>query len=314
MFLHAFFFLGSGSLSLWNFGGRIRIREFHYPLHTVSAQEKDIICESLWKQHTKEMLLIESNLLTINHQKVTLEFQPSADQAWQCWANNVLPASATYPSPYANVHKGNLTHIGGTVGDANCTWKAPTMDDRKNELNKLNRFRKTLSNDLTPKQKHDEELGFMAEHGIRQLGEPRIGSFADRQRPDPLHLEINSWQHILNVLYLESIRRDRYEHFDKVLRLPKTEGGCNLKFVADKIKEHYDAVSTRMKLLTIRLIGSQAITLAQFGYRLIDCLETETISYKYEQFLVFFTHNGGKLRRSRRMESLKQTSRDSKMT
>ena len=181
-----------GSLSLWNFGGRIRSREFHYPLHTVSAQEKDIICESLWKQHTKEMLLIESNLLTINHQKVTLEFQPSADQAWQCWANNVLPASATYPSPYANVHKGNLTHIGGTVGDANCTWKAPTMDDRKNELNKLNRFRKTLSNDLTPKQKHDEELGFMAEHGIRQLGEPRIGSFADRQRPDPLHLETRS--------------------------------------------------------------------------------------------------------------------------
>ena len=33
----------------------------------------------------------------------------------------------------------------------------------------------------------------MAEKGIRQLGPPRIGNFADRIMPKPLHLEVNSW-------------------------------------------------------------------------------------------------------------------------
>ena len=32
--------------------------------------------------------------------------------SWQSWACNELDQAATYPSPYANVHKGNL----GTIG------------------------------------------------------------------------------------------------------------------------------------------------------------------------------------------------------
>ena len=94
-----------GTLSLWNLGNRIRSRETHYLLHTFTAKEKEFVCEDLWKQHTEEMLLIESNVFTIDKEKVTFEFQPSADQAWQSWTANVLSQSASYPSPYANVHK-----------------------------------------------------------------------------------------------------------------------------------------------------------------------------------------------------------------
>ena len=36
----------------------------------------------------------------------TVELQPSADMCWQSWANNETTQAATYPSPYANVHKG----------------------------------------------------------------------------------------------------------------------------------------------------------------------------------------------------------------
>ena len=39
----------------------------------------------------------------------------------------------------------------------------------------------------------------MADNGLRQLGPPRINLFADCQRPEPLHLEINNWEHVLNV-------------------------------------------------------------------------------------------------------------------
>ena len=71
-----------GSLTLWNFGRQVRSREFHYPLHLISTTEKYVICENLWPQHTDEMTLIESNIFTINKEKVTFDFQPSADQAW----------------------------------------------------------------------------------------------------------------------------------------------------------------------------------------------------------------------------------------
>ena len=131
-----------GSFSLWNFGNRIRSRDYHYPLHLVSVEEKNVICENIWKQHCEEMCLVESNVFTINSQKVTFEFQPSADQAWQCWAANSLGSTATYPSPYANVHKSQLTFVGGSIGfDKDNTWVPPSIKSRENEVSKLMNFR-----------------------------------------------------------------------------------------------------------------------------------------------------------------------------
>lgn len=105
-----------GTLSLWNYGNRIRSRDFHYLLHMLTASEKDPVCESLWQQHCEEMLLIESNVIVINETRCTFEFVPSADTAWLCFAANVLGCSATYPSPFANVHKGDLSEMGGSIG------------------------------------------------------------------------------------------------------------------------------------------------------------------------------------------------------
>ena len=125
-----------GSMTLWNIGNRVRSREFHYPLHLVSANEKDVVFENLWLEHTEEMNIIENNVLHVNGETITVEFQPSADQAWKCWAASVLPASATYPSPYANVHKSQLTEIHGSIGDNGTdTWNPP------NNGNKENRFK-----------------------------------------------------------------------------------------------------------------------------------------------------------------------------
>ena len=52
------------------------------------------------------MRVLEGNILTVRGQQYTLEFQPSADQSRQSWVKNELNQAATYPSPYANVHKG----------------------------------------------------------------------------------------------------------------------------------------------------------------------------------------------------------------
>ena len=62
-----------GTLTLWNFGNRVRSREFHYLLDLISTTEKYIVCESLWKQHTDEMTLIKSNVVMINGEKITFK-------------------------------------------------------------------------------------------------------------------------------------------------------------------------------------------------------------------------------------------------
>ena len=104
-----------GSLTMWNLGDRVRSRDYQYLIHYVSLQEKHLVLENLWRQHTDEMALLEGNILTINGKQCTVEFQPSADMSWQIWANNEVNQTATHPSPYANVSKSNITHWEGQL-------------------------------------------------------------------------------------------------------------------------------------------------------------------------------------------------------
>ena len=262
-----------GSLTCWNFGSRVRSRSFHYPLHTISTTEKDVVVGELWMQHADEMQLIEGNLLYINGEKVTIEFQPSADQAWQFWANNELTQSATYPSMFAKVHKSELSYIGGSIGtDTTDKWAVPNKESREIDLALLEIKRNELAEkNLSPQNFHRKELEFMAEKGLRQLGPPRIGLFADRQRPDPLHLEVNNWSHILSMIYREAVLHDNFEVFCKLLSLPVRSGGCGLKPICPMIKEHYN--HDKFKKLTVRLIGAQAIKLSKYSLRLVDALK-----------------------------------------
>lgn len=55
--------------------------------------------------------------------------------------------------------------------------------------------------------------------------------------------------------------------------------GCGLGYLASKIKEHYNNESTRHNKLPIRIIGSQAIALARYSFRLIDSLECDNEYY-----------------------------------
>lgn len=92
----------------------------------------------------------------------------------------------------------------------------------------------------------------MAQNGIRQVGAPKVGICADRFRPEPVHNEINSWQHMLNLIYKEALRRSIVETFLTTLSRPAhcsatsadTESsralGCGLSFVAKSVEEHYE--------------------------------------------------------------------------
>ena len=128
--------------------------------------------------------------------------------SWQSWAANELNQAATYPSPYANVHKGNMNTMGGSIGvGKDDTWKPYTMEMRTFNTEKINNFIASLPQNLSEKNKNSRKLQFMAENGIRQFGLSRIGHLADKLRPEPMHCEINAWQHYIDLLYLEAVRR-----------------------------------------------------------------------------------------------------------
>ena len=264
-----------GSFTLWNLGSRVRSREYQYPIHTVSCGEKEEILADMWRQNADEMLLIEGNMLNINGKDVSVEFHPSADQAWQCWANNELTTSATYPSIFAKVHKSELNLIGQSFEHK---WKIPDMESRKSDLEKLNSFVQNIKADLAPSTKHKKKLEFMASTGIRQLGIPRINLFADCQRPQPFHLEVNIWEHTLNLLYRHCIQKNVVDKLVDVLKTAVGQGGCGLKNVPADILEHYKDDKKRFNKLSNHLIGSQAILLAKYGLRVVDVLKTENES------------------------------------
>ena len=86
-----------------------------------------------------------------------------------------------------------------------------------------------------------------------------------------------------NIVYKEAVRRNKFDEFILVIKslqkVPHKESlGCGLKFVSMKIEEHYKSEATRYKKLSNRLIGSQAIALAQYSYRLIDALKVNNES------------------------------------
>ena len=83
-----------------------------------------------------------------------------------------------------------------------CKWKVPTSlviqsESRNNDSVQLDIKRDEMKKkELSEANFHRKELEFMADNGLRQLGPPRIGIFADRQRPEPLQLEPYTKYHI----------------------------------------------------------------------------------------------------------------------
>ena len=96
------------------------------------------------------------------------------------------------------VRKDELTFIGGLIGGEDAKWVVPTMNSRLRDLDILEKN----------ENYHAQELEFMAEKDIRQFGMSIIEIFTDRQRPEPFHLEVNNWQHILDLIYLTAVQND----------------------------------------------------------------------------------------------------------
>jgi len=170
-----------GSLTCWNFGDRVGNRDFQGILQCVSLGEKqEMLKISIWKQHTDEMEMLEGNAFNVCDRLCTLGFQPRADMSWQSWANNELNQAATYPSPYANVSKGNMCSMSATIGLREEDLLKPyTLEIMKSHVNRVENFMNALLSNLSEKNRHARTLKFITESGIWQLGPPWTGIFTD---------------------------------------------------------------------------------------------------------------------------------------
>ena len=54
---------------------------------------------------------------------------------------------------------------------------------------------------------------------------------------------------------MKALQKDKMAEFLNTLESSIDTGGCNLKFIAKRIEEHYENKSERYKKYTIRLIG-----------------------------------------------------------
>ena len=115
----------------------------------------------------------------------------------------------------------------------------------------------------------------MAKNGLRQIGEPRIGPYANLQGAEPLHLEVSNWEHLLVLLYIEALQNSKMEIFLLTLASSVVSGGCGLHFTAIQIRGHYNQVTERFKTFpsSCRLIGDQAIELTRRSLLIIDALK-----------------------------------------
>ena len=73
---------------------------------------------------------------------------------------------------------------------------------------------------MSEKAKHEKILKYLAENGLRQLGRPPIGILAERQRPEPIHCEMNAWKQLLHLIYIEYIQRGKFDDFVNILGAP----------------------------------------------------------------------------------------------
>ena len=74
-------------------------------------------------------------------ERMSIEFQPSADMSWQSWACNKVNQAATYPSPYGNVSKANMCTMGGTIGHGTADlWKPHVGAYRAKHLDMVDKY------------------------------------------------------------------------------------------------------------------------------------------------------------------------------
>ena len=103
--------------------------------------ETIIICFTVCQYRRTSWRILEA---THSGHLCTVEFQHNAGQSWQSWAHNELNQAATYPSPYANVHKGDMSKIAQSIGFLPTDTRIPpNADKRKAGLDKLETFRMT---------------------------------------------------------------------------------------------------------------------------------------------------------------------------
>ena len=148
-----------------------------------------------------------------------------------------------------------------------------SVKSSEESLKLLEALQKSIDEKKSQETKRRLELEFMAQDGLRQTGLPRRGKFCDRIVSEHLHLEINSRQHMVDVLYKEAVRRGQFKQFINALRsLPTLSDllgvkGCGLFYIVTEIEKYYEIESKQLKRIKARLSMINLILLVDVYFK-----------------------------------------------
>lgn len=101
--------------------------------------------------------------------------------------------------------------MNGSISDRDkCSWNISSIKSKEEDQKLLETSQKSI-HEQSHETKLKLELEFVAQNCSRKIGTPPIGKFSDRIKPESLHLEINSWQYILDIFYKEVVRCGQFK-------------------------------------------------------------------------------------------------------
>ena len=225
---------------------------------------------------TKEMKNIENESFKILGNSYTFKFSllPN-DTKMVCTLLGELNNAATYPSPYADIHKSNIIQINSKYHP----WK---FKERMKKAAQVEKYKKEH-----PKISRTKLTEYIASLHSRQEYPPRIGTFSDRVLIEPLHLRNNNFQFLFEQMLnisLQQTLRITSSISTKLKDYNSIPANWPIKKFIETLKHQVEAgklvyrlkkgfaENTTTNIPSVRFVGEDSLKLSNKYGELVKCL------------------------------------------
>ncbi len=224
----------------------------------------------------------------------------SGDQKWLATHLGELSCSATYPTPFCNARKGELTDFRGSIGPSGSgarweEWASAVRFEIPARLAKeVDRF---VQKNKGREPARNWVTGKLAEWGFRQEREPPLGSLSESFELCALHVLLNGWHDFFADFLLDFVvaklcagrskgkfaSLESTHPFSIVVGILLESGGQRL---ANSLKTMWDQ---KAKSLDYRFRGQEVVVMCQTFHKLTEHLRhhVSTVNEWMMELLLF---------------------------
>jgi hypothetical protein len=236
-----------GTTAPWNLKEKIRSPTAWRTIFIIDGKEDYETLVEPCSRIEKEISDIEKSEFVCHGRSLRMAFVSSSDMKMSALHKGQTNQSSRNFSPHARIHKKDINTYTTDIQISSGTERESNWSD----------FQKII--DKTPKTKISDVL---QDKYFGQYRKPLLPTLADKDAPDPLHLDINGAMKWIKLIYIEACNTNHTEDLVKELKQ------CSLEFLANKFekksitkskKEKNEQKNTATYEVKERLIGRQAI-------------------------------------------------------